>query len=85
MAPHKFDLPDAHEWFNLCGLLTKRRVAEVETLESVCEGLGVAPVVAQYILNLISGHSVTEIGKHFVNSVGGPPISAKIIIDRVVI
>ncbi len=53
MAPHEFDLPEAKEWFGYCGLLTKRRVAEVEKLDSVCKDILLDPNVAQGILHLI--------------------------------
>lgn len=76
MAPHKFDLPDAREWFDLCGLLTQRRVAEVETLETVCKDIQIKRDVAQYILRFVSAWKTTRIGKHYVSAAGGliPPL-----------
>jgi hypothetical protein len=76
MAPHDFKIPEASGWFELCGLLAKRRLAEVETLDSICRDISLQPVVAQNILDLISAHATTRIGKHYVETAGGlmPPL-----------
>src|ERR1035438_5793041 len=79
MAPHKFDLFEASEWFALCGQLTKRRVYEIEKLDSICDDISLRPDVAQDILGLISAQKDTKIGKHFVSAAGGliPPLPVR--------
>jgi hypothetical protein len=76
MSPHEFDLPEAWEWFSICGLLAKRRVAEVEALDSVCKDISLNPDIAQGILDLIAAQETTKIGKHYVSTAGGltPPL-----------
>jgi hypothetical protein len=79
MAPHEFYLPNAKEWFGICGLLAKRRIAEVETFESVCKEISLDQDAAKRILDLISAGATTKIRKHYVNAAGGlvPPLPVR--------